>query len=88
MEKKVVKKDQKKGPAELVNNHKTLKNQLISISVLFVNECAGPATSVRAADPGNDQTENQKGWRDQTVGVQHEGRIIGSVHSHCNPPIF
>lgn len=59
---------------------KDTKNQLISnISVLFVNECAGPDTSVRAANPGNDQTKNQEERRGQTVGVQHEGRINKSL---------
>lgn len=59
---------------------KDTKNQLIStISVLFVNECAGPDTSVRAADPENDQTKNQEERRGETVGVQHEGSIIKSL---------
>lgn len=56
-----------------------------TIPVLFVNECVGPAPSVRAADPGNDHTKNQEDWRDQTFGVQHKGRIITSVQTVILP---
>lgn len=52
-------------------------NQLIStIRVLFVNGCAGPASSVGADDPGNDRTENQEDGRDQRIRLPREGRTI------------
>lgn len=51
-------------------------NLFPTICVLFLNGCAGPATSVGADDPGNDQTENPEDGRDQRIRLQCEGRTI------------